>query len=270
MLIAIPSESAPGEHRVALTPDGAARLVKDGHEVRIEAGAGTRAGFPDSAYAAAGATLHRGAALFDGVALVCRVQAPSMDEVTRMPPGATLLAAARRRRATPPCSPCSPTLQRHRARAGAGAAHHARAVDGRAVVAEHGRRLQGGARSARRRCPSSCRCSPPRRATCRRPRCSSSAPASPACRPSPPRGGWAASSPRSTCAPRRASRCRRWAPRSSRPELRGRDGGDRGRLRAGAERGRAAAHARRARPRTCARWISSSPPRRSPGARRRG
>jgi H+-translocating NAD(P) transhydrogenase subunit alpha len=92
MIIAVPSESAAGEHRVALTPESAARLVKAGHEVRIEAGAGTRAGFPDSTYADAGATVLPSRALYAGAHLVCRVQAPSPAEVSLLSPGSTLLA----------------------------------------------------------------------------------------------------------------------------------------------------------------------------------
>ena len=92
MIIAVPSETAPGEHRVALAPDSAARLVKAGHEIRIEAGAGIRAGFRDSAYTEGGARIVPPEALYDGAALVCRVLAPSAAEVTRMAPGCTLLA----------------------------------------------------------------------------------------------------------------------------------------------------------------------------------
>ena len=92
MIIAVPSETAPGEHRVALTPESAARLVKAGHEVRIQAGAGTRAGFPDSAYATAGARVMPLDTLHDGAALTCCVQPPSMQEVALLPPGSTLLA----------------------------------------------------------------------------------------------------------------------------------------------------------------------------------
>jgi NAD(P) transhydrogenase subunit alpha len=92
MRIAVPLESAPGEHRVALTPESAARLVKGGHEVRIQAGAGTRAGFPDSAYEAAGATIVDEPGLFADAMLVCRVQPPSPAEIRLLPTGSTLLA----------------------------------------------------------------------------------------------------------------------------------------------------------------------------------
>ncbi len=92
MIIAVPSETAPGEHRVALSPDAAARLVASGHVIRLQAGAGTRAGFLDSAYEAGGAAIVTGSSLYEGAHLVCRVQAPSPAEVALLPPGITLLA----------------------------------------------------------------------------------------------------------------------------------------------------------------------------------
>ena len=48
MHIAVPAETSPGELRVAITPDSVARLVKAGHVVRVQSGAGQRAGFPDA------------------------------------------------------------------------------------------------------------------------------------------------------------------------------------------------------------------------------
>lgn len=51
---------APGhawERRVALTPSGAKRLVSEGHEVSVDPGAGTAAGFPDADYESVGATV---------------------------------------------------------------------------------------------------------------------------------------------------------------------------------------------------------------------
>jgi NAD(P) transhydrogenase subunit alpha len=92
MRLAVPLESTPGEFRVALAPDSVARLVKSGHEVRIQAGAGARAGFPDSAYTDAGATVTDAAALFEGAALVCRVQPPTLQEAALLPEGVALLA----------------------------------------------------------------------------------------------------------------------------------------------------------------------------------
>ncbi len=92
MHIAVPSETAHRERRVALTPESATRLVKGGHAVRIQAGAGARAGFPDSAYVAAGATVAELASLYEDAELVCRVQPPTAEEIAALPPGCTLLA----------------------------------------------------------------------------------------------------------------------------------------------------------------------------------
>jgi H+-translocating NAD(P) transhydrogenase subunit alpha len=50
MIIVVPKETSPNERRVALTPLAAAKLIKRGHEVRIQAGAGEAAGYPDDQY----------------------------------------------------------------------------------------------------------------------------------------------------------------------------------------------------------------------------
>src|SRR5215218_6653382 len=92
MHIAVPAETSPGELRVSITPDSVARLVKAGHVVRVQRGAGTRAGFPDAAFESAGATLASADGVYDGAQLVCRVQPPSADEIVAIPRGAALLS----------------------------------------------------------------------------------------------------------------------------------------------------------------------------------
>ncbi len=57
MLVGVPSESAPGEGRIALSPDAVRRLAKAGIEVVVERGAGEQAFLTDAALEAAGATL---------------------------------------------------------------------------------------------------------------------------------------------------------------------------------------------------------------------
>jgi H+-translocating NAD(P) transhydrogenase subunit alpha len=57
MRAGIPTESLPGETRVAVIPAAVPGLIKAGLEVVVEQGAGTASGFPDEAYRAAGATL---------------------------------------------------------------------------------------------------------------------------------------------------------------------------------------------------------------------
>jgi NAD(P) transhydrogenase subunit alpha len=55
--VGVVRETAAGERRVALAPDGVTRLQAAGVTVLVESGAGQAAWYPDSAYAAAGATL---------------------------------------------------------------------------------------------------------------------------------------------------------------------------------------------------------------------
>lgn len=57
MLIGVPKESFPGEHRVALVPAVIPMLAKGGLEVLVEAGAGTEAGYTDADYTGKGAKL---------------------------------------------------------------------------------------------------------------------------------------------------------------------------------------------------------------------
>jgi alanine dehydrogenase len=57
MIIGIPKEIKNNENRVALTPAGAAELVKNGHEVFVQKNAGLGSGFSDSDYVAAGAKI---------------------------------------------------------------------------------------------------------------------------------------------------------------------------------------------------------------------
>jgi NAD(P) transhydrogenase subunit alpha len=91
--VAVPKEVAPGERRVALTPEAAGRLVKSGLSVTHQAGAGAEAGFPDDAYRAAGATTVRGPGdACAGAAAVLRVQRPDLGEIDFVPTGAVLVS----------------------------------------------------------------------------------------------------------------------------------------------------------------------------------
>ena len=57
MIIGVPKEIKEQETRVAITPEGARRLVKSGHTVYVQKGAGVHSGFTDDSYAQAGAHL---------------------------------------------------------------------------------------------------------------------------------------------------------------------------------------------------------------------
>jgi len=57
MLIGVPKETRPGEKRVALVPELIRPLKNAGFDVCIQAGAGLDAGFADSEYVEAGASV---------------------------------------------------------------------------------------------------------------------------------------------------------------------------------------------------------------------
>ena len=57
MLIGVPKEIKNHEYRIGLTPAGAHTLVERGHQVLVETQAGTRVGFLDADYQAAGARI---------------------------------------------------------------------------------------------------------------------------------------------------------------------------------------------------------------------
>ncbi len=81
MIVGVVKETMPGERRVAITPDSVRPLQRVGLSVMIEGGAGVAAGYPDSAYAEAGAevTASRGA-VFDRAAIVAQVNTFAADE----------------------------------------------------------------------------------------------------------------------------------------------------------------------------------------------
>src|SRR5690606_24993643 len=90
MQIGIPRERLTGETRVAATPETVKKYVAAKHTVLIESGAGTRAHFPDDAYAQAGAQIvDAGQAL--GAELVLKVKAPDASELPQMKSGAVLI-----------------------------------------------------------------------------------------------------------------------------------------------------------------------------------
>lgn len=91
MKVGIPKEIAPGETRVATTPETARRLRSAGVTVVVEAGAGSASHFSDAAYREAGAEIvdHAGALASE---IVLKVHKPSFDEIAVMQPGAVLVS----------------------------------------------------------------------------------------------------------------------------------------------------------------------------------
>jgi NAD(P) transhydrogenase subunit alpha len=89
--IAVLKESAPGETRVAATPETVKKMVALGHAVSVESGAGARASFPDDLYKAAGAEISSDGGI-GGADLVLKVRRPSDDEIGKIRAGAGFCA----------------------------------------------------------------------------------------------------------------------------------------------------------------------------------
>lgn len=83
-------ETAPGERRVAATPETVKKLIAAGARVVVERGAGVGAGFIDQAYADAGAAVDGGEGRLHADVLLC-VQPPSSDAIAGFKAGATLV-----------------------------------------------------------------------------------------------------------------------------------------------------------------------------------
>ncbi len=91
MIIGVPKEIKGQEHRVALLPSAAYQLVKRGHQVVVERGAGNGAGYPDADYEQAGAKLVADhAAAFAEADLVVKVKEPQPSEYPLLRPGQIL------------------------------------------------------------------------------------------------------------------------------------------------------------------------------------
>ncbi len=100
MLIGVPKEVKNNESRVAMTPAGVHELVRRGHKVMVETGAGVGSGFSDADYVSAGAEMVDTAKQAWSAELVVKVKEPIAQEYDLMVPGQLLftylhLAASR-------------------------------------------------------------------------------------------------------------------------------------------------------------------------------
>jgi alanine dehydrogenase len=99
--IGVPREVKNNEYRVAITPAGVHELVRRGHSVVIERGAGVGSSIPDADFAAAGATiLPQADDVWAAADLVLKVKEPVAEEYSRLRKGQVLftylhLAASR-------------------------------------------------------------------------------------------------------------------------------------------------------------------------------
>lgn len=90
MRIGIPKEIKLEEHRVAATPASVAKLVAAGHQVMVEAGAGSAIGYADADYRAEGADVVPDAAAAYAADLVFKVKEPQPSETPHLRAGQLL------------------------------------------------------------------------------------------------------------------------------------------------------------------------------------
>jgi NAD(P) transhydrogenase subunit alpha len=90
MLIGVPKESSPGERRVAASPKSVAQLVKLGHRVAVEEGAGVAASFPDELFRDVGAEVVSRKEAW-GADIITKIEPPTDQEIALLKPGAVLI-----------------------------------------------------------------------------------------------------------------------------------------------------------------------------------
>ena len=91
--IGIPKETSFQEHRVALSPDAVSLLVANGHEVKVETGAGDLSKYSDNEYSEVGATICYEQKEVFSTHLILKVAPPSKDEIDLMPGHQVLISA---------------------------------------------------------------------------------------------------------------------------------------------------------------------------------
>lgn len=80
MIIGVPKEIKADEGRVAITPAGVQSLVRRGHRILIETGAGRGSGIADESYLAAGAVIAAREDVFSSAEMIVKVKEPLPEE----------------------------------------------------------------------------------------------------------------------------------------------------------------------------------------------
>ena len=91
MIVGIPQETKRDEYRVSMLPVGVEELVRAGHRVLVQLGAGAGSGLHDDAYRACGGQMIDSAAeVFAEADLIVKVKEPQPSELGLIRPGQTL------------------------------------------------------------------------------------------------------------------------------------------------------------------------------------
>ncbi len=91
MIVGVPTEVKTDEFRVGMRPVGVELLVREGHSVLVQSGAGNGSGFSDEQYASAGARLVPDAKdVWSGADMIVKVKEPQPQEIPMIRPEQTL------------------------------------------------------------------------------------------------------------------------------------------------------------------------------------
>ncbi|HKH28587.1 MAG TPA: NAD(P)(+) transhydrogenase (Re/Si-specific) subunit alpha, partial [Sphingomicrobium sp.] len=93
MKIAVVRETAPGETRVAATPETVKKFVGFGADLAVESGAGQHASISDADFEAAGATVAPREKVLDGAEIVLAINGPDLGSLNGAKAGALLVGA---------------------------------------------------------------------------------------------------------------------------------------------------------------------------------
>ena len=91
MIVGVPSEVKPDEYRVGMRPVGAEVMVREGHTVLVQSGAGLGSGFSDELYQKAGATIVKTAQeVWAKAEMIVKVKEPQQPEIAMIREGQTI------------------------------------------------------------------------------------------------------------------------------------------------------------------------------------
>lgn len=92
LTIGIPCENPVAETRLALTPEGVAIVVEEGHTVVVERGAGLPMSYTDLQYSEAGAMIVESRAEVFASDVILKIAPPSTDDLLLMKPGRSIFS----------------------------------------------------------------------------------------------------------------------------------------------------------------------------------
>jgi len=101
LYIGIPKENSFQENRLAITPEGVNLLANNGHEIRIETGAGKESRFTDKEFSDAGAKIVYSTEEVFKADIILKVEPPTIDEIQYMNTGKALISALQLGNQTP-------------------------------------------------------------------------------------------------------------------------------------------------------------------------